>query len=269
MSFNDPDPTSFVCVRATLPRLPLISARKSVVTERLVIRPLAPEDAQAYHVLRTQPDVMVRTAAGIPDKDLVETQAKLDLYLPPNDATTFNFAICLRKKEDDKHAEEGGAGEMIGAGGVHMWRGAFGWPELGYMIRTEHWGKGIVTEFVKGFLGVWAGLEREEREVLVDERFVVWVSEGGRGIEGTSKGNGEDDKVDGVGRRLAEEHLIAITQTDNVGSLKVLERSGFEFVFTWTTADSRAKTGEDGRERLENVQVELPVYRIFPGRIRS
>ncbi|KAG7293309.1 hypothetical protein NEMBOFW57_003355 [Staphylotrichum longicolle] len=139
----EPDPSTFIRVRTTLPRRPFPpnATRQPITTERLTLRVLTQDDLAALHELRTQPEVMIWTALGKPDKDLAETQAKLDPFLPPRDEATFNFAICDRA-----------TGQMIGIGGCHLWRSAFGWPEVGYMLRKEFWGKGLGTEFLRGFL---------------------------------------------------------------------------------------------------------------------
>lgn len=113
-----PDEDDFVLVNTTLPSLPLPrnAERPDVVTERLVLRALRADDLHAHHKLRTQPEVMIWTSTGRPDKDLTETQSKLDPFLPPKDAETFNFAICWRE-----------TGEFIGIGGSHRLKGVFGY----------------------------------------------------------------------------------------------------------------------------------------------
>jgi RimJ/RimL family protein N-acetyltransferase len=85
------------------------------------------------------------TIAGRPDADLAETRAKLDTFLPPRDGEAYNCAICDRA-----------TGEVIGMGGCHNWTSSFGWPEVGYLIRSEFWGRGWGTEFLRGFCeGIW------------------------------------------------------------------------------------------------------------------
>ncbi|KAK4229106.1 GNAT domain-containing protein, partial [Podospora fimiseda] len=202
-----PDPSLFITVKTTLPRKPFPpnGQRKPLHTERLTLRALVQEDLHALHRLRTQPEVMQWTALKKCDKDLAETQTKLDPFLEPNDAKTYNFAICLR---DNRVGDE-----FIGIGGVHNGGAAFGWPEVGYMFFKESWGKGYATEFLKGFKELWRGLEREEAEVKVDGRCVVLKGDGG--------GEG------------AEEMLIAITAKGNGVSQKVLKKCGFEEFVEW------------------------------------
>lgn len=223
-----PDPASFVRIRTTLPRrpLPANAARQPVLTERLLLRALTIDDLPAVHELRTQPEGMRWTIAGVPDKDLDETRAKLELYLPPRDEASFNFAICER-----------GTGALIGMGGCLMWRGSWGWPEVGYMIRREFWGRGLATEFLRGWVVAWDGLEREEVEVEVDGRTVDGVvGEGG----------------------LVREQLVAVTAEGNDRSQGVLRKGGFEWFVTWLAEDLHKGKGPGSL-------IELPTYRHFPG----
>ncbi|KAJ5665394.1 uncharacterized protein N7477_007842 [Penicillium maclennaniae] len=103
--------TNFVTVRSLLPTSPLPpnSERATVTTHRLIIRALQATDLEALYALRRQEDVMQWTAAGRIDRYIEETRSKLNLFLPPNDAASFNCAICLKE-----------TGEFIGVGGCHL-----------------------------------------------------------------------------------------------------------------------------------------------------
>ncbi|KAI3181712.1 hypothetical protein DTO046C5_1133 [Penicillium roqueforti] len=183
-----------VIVKAFLPTVPLPanSERAAITTDRLLVRPLQPTDLEELHVLRTQEEVMRWTKAGCIDESLEETKSKLDAFLPPNDLITANCAICLKK-----------TGELIGIGGCHLYPGTHGWPEVGYMLRTDAWGKGIATEFLSSWLRFWSELPRTEREVGVQKGMVV-------------------------GEGVVDECLIAITEASNGGSQRVLLKCGFE-----------------------------------------
>jgi len=170
----------------------------------LIIRALVPEDLQSFHVLRTQPEIMANNPQGRIDKDLQETKPKLDLYLPPNDKATFNFAICLKQ-----------TGEMIGNGGCYRLSSAFGWPTIGYMLHKEFWGQGLTTEFLRAWLDMWCKLPRAETEAEVDPRTIP----------------------DGDGP--VPEQIVTWTVADNLASQRVLEKGGFEHFLTWTEPDLR------------------------------
>ncbi|CAG8925954.1 unnamed protein product [Penicillium salamii] len=193
----------FVTVRASLPALPLPpnSERPEITTNRLLLRPLQPNDLDALHVLRTQPDVMKWTRAGCIDESIEKTKSKLDPFLPPNDLETANCAICLKD-----------TGELIGIGGCHLYPGSHGWPEIGYLLRQETWGQGFGTEFLSAWLRFWSELPRLEREVRVEKEMVI------------GEGN-------------VDEHLIAITEASNTASQKVLLKSGFQRFREFTEVD--------------------------------
>ncbi|PNP43669.1 hypothetical protein TGAMA5MH_04641 [Trichoderma gamsii] len=195
-------------VKTTLPErpLPLNASRSPVTTDSLLIRPLVPEDARSLHILRTQPEVMANSPQGRPDKDLEETQQRLSPFLSPNDEKTFNCAICLKD-----------TGELIGIGGCHQLVSMFGWPAIGYMIRTEFWGQGLATEFVKAWLESWCELPRAETELEIDRRTLL---------------SDEDEES-------SPEQVTAFTLVDNIGSQRVLEKAGFERFLTWEEADLR------------------------------
>ncbi|KAL7917076.1 acyl-CoA N-acyltransferase [Trichoderma austrokoningii] len=195
-------------VKTTLPQRPLPpnTSRSPVITERLLIRPLVPEDVHSLHILRTQPEVMANSPQGRPDKDLEETRQRLKPFLPPNDEATYNCAICLKE-----------TGELIGIGGCHNLISTFGWPVIGYMIRKKFWGQGLATEFVKAWLESWCKLPRAEAEIEVDRRTLLPEQ----------------------GEESSPEQVTALTLLDNVGSQRVLEKAGFERFLTWDEADLR------------------------------
>ncbi|KAJ4290649.1 hypothetical protein N0V88_006396 [Collariella sp. IMI 366227] len=76
----NPPPSSASAPPSPPPTTPNF-ARQPILTERLLLRAFTPEDT-AFHELRTQPEVMHWTAAGVPDKDVAASQAKLDPFLP-------------------------------------------------------------------------------------------------------------------------------------------------------------------------------------------
>lgn len=208
-----PGQATAVTVRTTIPTLPPSSSRPQVTTPRLVLRALAPSDLDAVHALRSQPEVMWWASTGCVDADRGRTAARLAESLPPNDAATFDCAICLRE-----------TGALVGVGGVHQLEPAvgvksgFGWPEVGYALRRECWGQGMATEFLGAFLEMWEGLPREVVERRVDVRSLT----GGM--------------VDDEGGLVAEQ-LVAVTSGLNGGSLGVLKKCGFERFLVYEVVD--------------------------------
>jgi RimJ/RimL family protein N-acetyltransferase len=220
-----PNPDEFITVKTTLPARPLPSSadRRPIMTDRLILRPLYQDDIAAYHSLRSQPEVMHFTRQGRVDNDIAESQSRLDAFLPPNDAENYNFAICLKD-----------TGEMIGVGGNTSWVSSFGWPEVGYMIRKEQWGKGLAPEFLRAFLVAWQELPRVEAEVKVDSRTAdALPSNGG----------------------LVPEQLFAVTKTENTRSQAMLRRCGLEHFLTYKARHARDAKGE---------LIDLPIFRYFP-----
>lgn len=215
-----PGATESIKVHTTLPKRPLPpnSERVAIKTARLVIRPFAQDDLQGIHVLRTQPEVMNFTSAARIDRDLDETQSKMDFFLSPNDARTFNCVICLSD-----------TGEIIGTGGVHKMHFEFGWPEVGYILKREHWGKGYATEFMRGFLEAWWKLEREDVDIDVDA-LSVHVSEKAEGVPNVP------------------ELLLATVEANNLGSLRIMKKIGFRKTRTWTEPDARAGPKSKGMD---------------------
>lgn len=173
-----------------------MSAREPIRSERLILRPYAATDINDFHLLRLQPEVMKWTGQGRPDKDLEETTTCLAGRLPGSEKgeTAYEFAICLAE-----------TGEMIGTGGSHMRVGELGWPVIGYMIRSEFWGKGLATELMTTFLKAYWALPREEVEVKVEKSTIV---------------GSETD--------LQPEHITAITAPENGASQNVLAKLGFK-----------------------------------------
>ncbi|KIW20281.1 hypothetical protein PV08_00856 [Exophiala spinifera] len=119
-----------------------------IKTPRLLLRPVRQSDLSDFHILRTQTEVMMWTSSGKPDVDEQATQIWLNRFLPPNDATTFNFAV----------EELSVPGKVIGVMGCHIAEP----PEVGYMFVKEAWGMGYATEAVQAWLQAYWRLPRKE-----------------------------------------------------------------------------------------------------------
>ncbi|KAK5992911.1 hypothetical protein PT974_06336 [Cladobotryum mycophilum] len=185
-----------------------MAERKPIRTQRLILRPYTAADLDAFHLLRIQPEVMKWTTQGKPDPDREHTSSVLDQRLPGSDGENYyEFAVCWAE-----------TGEMIGTGGSHMREGELGWPVIGYMIRSEFWGKGLATELVNGFLKQFWALPREEVELKVERSTVTTLEEG------------KEDE-------LQPECIVAVTADSNGPSQNVLAKSGFKLARIWKEED--------------------------------
>lgn len=193
-------PLQFIKVRTTVPPLPLQAPGQPtcVETSRLILRPFSQNDLDDLHKLRTQMEVMKWTPRRAIDDSIEKTQAFLDAKIAAQGTSSLSFVICLAS-----------TGEVIGTGGVHSRTGRLGWPEIGYMLRKEFWGQGYASEFLRGFTQHWWSLPRAEEEVEVEGASIV------------------ADYRNGL---LVTECLAAVTDVDNFGSQKVMEKHGFERV---------------------------------------
>ncbi|KIX02431.1 uncharacterized protein Z518_08372 [Rhinocladiella mackenziei CBS 650.93] len=164
-----------------------------LTTSRLLLRPIKQSDLADFHVLRTRIEVMKWTSTGTIDADPEATQVWMHRFLPPNDATTFNFAV----------EELSAPGKAIGVVGCHISEP----PECGYMLREEMWGKGYATEALQRWLQAWWELPRKE-VVLKDDS--------------------SSDKVDSDIE--VPEVLKADIDAQNVASARILTKCGFRQV---------------------------------------
>ncbi|KAJ1327039.1 GNAT family N-acetyltransferase [Microdochium nivale] len=201
--------------------LPLVSeGREEIRTQRLILRPFTQDVLEDMHSLRIQPEVMAFSRRGFPDKDLAETQERINPVLPPHDATTHVWAIY-----------EAQTGDVVGCGGFSAFCEPMGWPEIGYMLKKEHWGKGYATEFLRAWLEAWWELPRSEVEIEVPV--------------GTLEDDGTPVGTDGL-RVVEKDRVVALVEEHNTSSLRVLEKSGFRQTTVLKEASNRA--GMEGTE---------------------
>ncbi len=101
-------------------------------TERLILRRAQPGDLQAMHAVLSDEQAMRYWSHG-PHQDLAQTRTWLDSMIdaPPEDSDDFVVTV---------------GGEVIGKLGA--WR----LPEIGFIIRSDHWGRGYAAEAMKAFL---------------------------------------------------------------------------------------------------------------------
>ena len=161
-------------------------------TARLLLRAFKSGDLPDCYELRTQIEVMQWSSRGIIDPDQAFTANWLKRLIPPNDATTFTYAI-----EELSHP-----GKVIGTCGVTPKSEI---PEVGYMFRKDAWGKGYATESLEAWLKIYWALPRQP--VDTEERLP--------GLERHWDGE------------VAREVLHAEIVDANDGSQKVLQKCGF------------------------------------------
>ncbi|MET9589358.1 GNAT family N-acetyltransferase [Streptomyces sp. NPDC006516] len=111
----------------------------TVTTERLLLRPFGPEDAEATYAACQDPAIQRWTVVPSP-----YTRADAELFtgkLSPagwQDDSMYNFAVLLRD-----------GGPLVGALGLNR-RESPGTYEVGYWTAREHRGVGLMTEAVLG-----------------------------------------------------------------------------------------------------------------------
>ena len=178
-------------MKASRPILPMAA---STTTARLLLRPMTIEDVAEFHILRTQPEVMIRSSVGKVDADLTVTRAWLDRFVHPNDSKTCNFAI----------EELSNPGVILGCVGTHTGEP----PTLGYMLRKEYWKYGYATEALQGWLKAYWKTPRREVEVqdMTGELYAALYREGD----------------------TEREVITAQIESKNVGSIRVVEKCGFK-----------------------------------------
>jgi len=177
-------------MKVTRPIFP--TPAKAFTTARLLLRPFTVEDVAEFHVLRTQPEVMITTSVGKVDEDHAATRAWMDRYLHPNDSKTFIFAV------EQLHTP----GVIVGSVGSHLDEP----PTLGYMLRKEFWSYGYATEAVQGWLKEYWKLPRRELEMqdtMPEHAQLHWQGD------------------------AAREAIIACIESGNTGSTKVIQKCGF------------------------------------------
>jgi RimJ/RimL family protein N-acetyltransferase len=228
-----PHAPPLVKVKTTWPTPPPHADRKPIRTERLLIRPFDASDIEAIHELRTQPEVMLWTLFGVVDKDVEQSRAFIERFIPPKDSESYNFAIVYLGESNEDNRD----GVIVGSGGCHKLRPDLGWPEIGYMFRKEYWNKGLATEFVRAFTKAWWALPRRPLEIEV---------------EAASIKEKRDDAVPQV-----PEILTAVIDAENTGSGRVLEKSGFKEYKRWNEANKHIGF-EDTEVTLAGFSLEAP-----------
>lgn len=124
-----------------------------LTTERLELRELAPEDAEALFAYRSHPDV-ARFQSWKPESldDAHAFVASLKLHPPYTGGTWRQLGIALRAD-----------GTLIGDCGIHVLKSDSRHAEIGYTIAPDHQRNGYATEAVRAVLGMLFGPLRMKR----------------------------------------------------------------------------------------------------------
>ncbi|KPM46519.1 hypothetical protein AK830_g43 [Neonectria ditissima] len=150
--------TPWFSYSVTLPETPLpnLSERPKIKTERLVVRPITEADLDAFHELRSLPELQLRSKIrGRPDKDKEETKRVIDGMAQDTDSNWY-FGAFLQSTN-----------ELIGEGGMpdclHMITSASGWPEAEFFIKPAYWRQGYGTELFNAVMDSWWNLPRQRK----------------------------------------------------------------------------------------------------------
>ena len=108
------------------------STTAELPTERLVLRRARHEDLEAMHRVLSDDRAMHYWSTG-PHADLAETERWLDSMITSPPDISDDFVVTLD-------------GEVIGKMGA--WR----LPEFGFILRSDHWGRGYAREALAAFL---------------------------------------------------------------------------------------------------------------------
>ncbi len=138
--------------------------RVTIETERLMLRPLAPDDADA--VFKWGCDPVVNIYMPYPLYTNVNDVRKWLEGRNTDDPDSYDLGICLKD-----------TGELIGSGGL-TYKGDDTW-EVGYNLRRDMWGRGYVPEAMKAVIehvmrvrgikrltGIYAAENEKSRRVL-------------------------------------------------------------------------------------------------------
>jgi RimJ/RimL family protein N-acetyltransferase len=137
--------------------LPTLSDRPHIKTQRLIVRPLTEDDLDAFHELRSIPELQLRSKTrGRPSKDKQETKAHIDALMQ-DEQSHWYFGAFLQSTN-----------ELIGEGGMpdclHMITSASGWPEAEFFIKPEYWRQGYGTELFNAVIDSWWELPRQRKK---------------------------------------------------------------------------------------------------------
>ncbi len=113
--------------------------RPVLTTERLVLRPFAPDDAPAVQRLAADREIALNTLL-IPHP---YPEGAAEEWINGHDDTSDNHIFAMAQR---------GGGEAMGAIGLHV-EPKHERAEIGYWIGVPYWGKGYATEAARAVVG--------------------------------------------------------------------------------------------------------------------
>ncbi len=171
-------------------------------TERLELCAITRDHAEWY--LRHFSIPEISEGQGFPPpKDLEDAREELETYIVGLFEKGLGYRWGIRFK---------GASDIIGSLGFYAWDKEHERAKMGYDLRPEHWGRGIMTEAMKravrfGFEDM--GLNRIEVTVIeTNPRSMALVSKLGFAEEGVLR---EYSKIDGA---YVDEHVFSMLRKD-------------------------------------------------------
>jgi RimJ/RimL family protein N-acetyltransferase len=151
---------SDVLVKTTSPSLENIS-NLELRSNRLILRPLTLEDAEALYLVLRQEKAMRSAGWSEPIPDLESTRSLITNCNSMSfqySGLSLSLGIFLREGDNE--------GELIGKMLLNLWEK--GWPNLAYVLKEEYWGKRFGTEFLKTFMTYWSSLPRKQVQLRMD-----------------------------------------------------------------------------------------------------
>jgi [ribosomal protein S5]-alanine N-acetyltransferase len=124
-----------------------------LVTPRLRLRPLRPDDAPALHAIYADP----RVAAWIGQHTLADVEAEIAKHVATQAARGWSFLAV----------EELESGRLLGDCGLQPFEQRGPEVELGYDLHPDAWGRGIATEAARAVMAAAFGPWGVERVVAV------------------------------------------------------------------------------------------------------
>src|SRR5918997_6341448 len=110
-------------------------------TERLILRTLTPEDAEAVFAYASDPEV-TRYVAWATHRSIEDSKAFLKYTIRKNE----------RGDEPDWGIVYKGDQRFIGTCGFAGWEAGHARSEIGYVIRREYWRQGLMPEAVRAMI---------------------------------------------------------------------------------------------------------------------